>query len=295
MYPELFHIGSVTIHSFGVMMALAFVTAGVVTAWQFRRKGLDPELTYSLLIAAIVGGVVGSKVHYLIVHPDQFRVASFSGSGLIWYGGLFGGALAVFVVARLAKPRVAVIADAIAPALAAAYAVGRVGCLLNGDDYGVPTSLPWGLSFPKGSPPTTVDVHPTQIYESLASLAILALLVWVVAPRLRRDGSLFWAYLGFAGVERFLVEFVRTNDPVALGLTQAQWTSIMLLVAGVVGFWWLERRSTAGGSGRVRPAPAGGRVPPRKAQAGSGSRSPGAKRGSVRSKARGKPGGRGTR
>lgn len=246
MYPKLFSIGPVTIHSFGVMMALAFVTAGVVARWRLARKGLDPDITYSLLIAAIVGGVLGAKIHYLLVHPDQFRVAVFSGAGLIWYGGLFGGALAAWMVAHFSKPPTAVIADAVAPALAAAYAVGRVGCLLNGDDYGLPTKLPWALSFPQGSPPTTELVHPTQIYESLASLAIFALLLWVVGPRVRRDGSLFWAYVALAGGERFLVEFIRTNDPVALGLTQAQWTSVLLFVAGAFGLWWLERRPAAG-------------------------------------------------
>ncbi|MHB8869050.1 MAG: prolipoprotein diacylglyceryl transferase [Thermoleophilia bacterium] len=246
MYPQLFSIGPVTIHSFGVMMSLAFITAGVTAAWQLKKRGIDPELAYSLLIAAIVGGVVGAKVHYLIANPDQARASMFSGSGLIWYGGLFGGALAVWVVAYFSKPRTALLADAIAPGLAAAYAVGRVGCLLNGDDYGVPTTLPWGLSFPKGTPPTEAVVHPTQIYESLMSLIILGLLLWVAAPRLRRAGSLFWVYLALAGIERFLVEFVRTNESVALGLTQAQWISVLLLAAGVAGVWWLESHRGSG-------------------------------------------------
>ena len=242
MYPELVDIGPVTIHSFGLMMALAFVTAGLVTGWQLRRRGVDPGITYSLLIAAIIGGVVGAKLHYLAIHPDQFDAAAFSGTGLVWYGGLFGGALAVSVVALLAKPPIALIADAIAPALAAAYAVGRIGCFLNGDDYGVPTSLPWGMSFPEGSPPTTQVVHPTQLYETFGSLVILALLLWVLAPRLQRFGSLFWSYVFLAGVERFLVEFVRTNDPVLIGLTQQQWISIALIVIGGAAVWWNESR-----------------------------------------------------
>lgn len=244
MRPELFSMGPVTLHSFGLMMALAFVTAGVVTAWRLKRRGIDPEIAYGLLIAAIVGGIVGSKVHYLLVHPEQWRTATFSGRGLIWYGGLLGGALATWLVAHLSPVRTAVLADAIAPGLAAAYAVGRVGCLLNGDDYGVPSGLPWAMSFPQGSPPTTQLVHPTQIYEALGSLVILALLLWVLEPRLHNAGSLFWSYIGLAGVERFLVEFVRTNVPVALGLTQAQWISVGLMVAGAIGVWWVESRGT---------------------------------------------------
>ena len=246
MYPTLFEVGPFTVHSFGVMMALAFVSAGLMTGWGMKRRGLDPELTYSMLIAAIVGGVVGAKIHYLIVHPEQVGSALFSGSGLIWYGGLIGGTLAVWVVVVFSKARTALVADAIGPALALSYAVGRVGCLLNGDDYGRPTGLPWAMSFPKGSPPTDQLVHPTQIYESLMSLVILALLLVVFIPRLRRAGSLFWSYLALAGVERFVVEFVRVNEPIALGLTQAQWISVFLFVSGVAVVSWLETHRSAG-------------------------------------------------
>ena len=262
MYPELFSIGPLTIHSFGVMMALAFVTAGLVLVWQLRKKGIDPQITYSLVIAAIIGGMVGAKVHYLIIHPDQFSQAVFSGRGLVWYGGLMGGALAVTLVAWRSKYRVAVIADAAAPALAVAYAVGRMGCFLNGDDYGKPSGLPWAMAFPKGDPPTTTLVHPTQLYEILASLAIFAILVWVLAPRLKRVGVLIWSYLCLAGVERFLVEFVRTNQPVLLGLTQQQWISVGLVVVGVGGLWWLYRPGArvAAGVPAKRPVKAVGRT-----------------------------------
>jgi len=245
------------------MMALAFVTAGLVLVWQLRKKGIDPQITYSLVIAAIIGGMVGAKVHYLIIHPDQFSQAVFSGRGLVWYGGLMGGALAVTLVAWRSKYRVAVIADAAAPALAVAYAVGRMGCFLNGDDYGKPSGLPWAMAFPKGDPPTTTLVHPTQLYEILASLAIFAILVWVLAPRLKRVGVLIWSYLCLAGVERFLVEFVRTNQPVLLGLTQQQWISVGLVVVGVGGLWWLYRpgaRVAAAGVPAKRPVKAVGRT-----------------------------------
>lgn len=263
MFPELLKVGPITIHSFGVMLALAFVSAGLMAAWGMKRRGVDPELAYSMLIAAIIGGVGGSKIHYLIVHPEQVRTALFSGSGLIWYGGLIGGALAVWAVVVFSKARTALVADAVGPALALSYAVGRVGCLLNGDDYGVPTDLPWAMSFPKGSPPTEQLVHPTQIYEILMSLVILAVLLLVLQPRLRRAGSLFWSYLALAGVERFLVEFVRTNQPVALGLTQAQWISVALFITGVAAAAWLESHRTSGipatGLPIVATRPAGNR------------------------------------
>ncbi len=205
--------------------------------------------------------------------------------GSIWYGGFLGGALAVWLVAHFLPVRTAVVADAIAPGLAAAYAVGRLGCFLNGDDYGVPSGLPWAMSFPKGSPPTTQLVHPTQIYEVLGSLVILALLLWVLEPRLRNAGSLFWSYLGLAGIERFLVEFVRTNTPVALGMTQAQWMSLGLMVAGGLGVWWIESHGTPAEAPRVATAAATASGSSKKtrlgvAESGHGGRGPAAGKGS---------------
>ena len=272
MYPELLHIGPVTIHSFGVMMALAFLTAGMVTHWRLRTMGEDPEIVYSLLIGAIVGGIVGAKIHYLILHPSEFKVASFSGAGLVWYGGLLGGFLGVYLVAHFIHAPKAALADAVAPGLALAYSVGRIGCFLNGDDYGHPTSLPWGIAFPKGSPPTAVRVHPTQLYEVLASAVIFVLLVWVISPRMRRVGGLMFAYMILAGIERFLVEFVRTNKPVLLGLTQQQWISIGLVAAGAVGVWWTQFRE----GGVVGVQGAGTAVSARGRQTAPKKRSPGA-------------------
>jgi phosphatidylglycerol---prolipoprotein diacylglyceryl transferase len=251
MYPYLFHIGGFTVNSFGVMMALAFVAAGFVGHWQFKKRGVKPDFIFGLLIAAVIGGLLGAKIHYLILHPAEWPGNLLSGGGLVWFGGLFGAIVAVVIVTLISKQRLAAVMDSGAYAVAVGYAVGRIGCFLRGDDYGVPTNLPWGMSFPKGLPPTTVRVHPTQLYESAASLVIFALIVWVIAPRFKREGPLMFAYLLLAGVERFLVEFIRTNEAVALGLTQQQWISVALFVIGIVGLWWFGTR------GRLRPAATG--------------------------------------
>ena len=247
MYPELFHIGGFTMNSFGVMMALAFIAAGFVGHWQFKKRGVKPDFIYGLLIAAVIGGLLGAKIHYLILHPEEWPGNLLSGGGLVWFGGLFGAIVAVVIVTLLSKQRLAAVMDAGGMAVAIGYVVGRLGCFLRGDDYGTPTDLPWGMSFPEGLPPTTVRVHPTQLYESAASLVIFALLVWVISPRFKREGPLMFAYLVLAGVERFLVEFIRTNEPVALGLTQQQLISIGLFVLGIAGTWWFARH------GRLRP------------------------------------------
>lgn len=247
MYPELFSIGGFTVHSFGVMMALAFIVAGFVAHWQFKQRGVQPDFIYGLLIAAVIGGLLGAKIHYLIMHPQEWPGNLLSGGGLVWFGGLFGAIVAVVIVTMLSKQRLAAVMDAGAPAVAAGYAVGRVGCFLRGDDYGIPTELPWGMTFPQGLPPTTVPVHPTQLYEIAGSLIIFALLLWVVGPRFKREGGLIFAYLLLAGIARFLVEFVRTNDAVALGLTQQQFISTALFFIGIAGMWWFETH------GRPRP------------------------------------------
>lgn len=248
MYPELFSIGSFTVSSFGVMMALAFLAGGFVGRWQFGKRGVRPDFVWILVISAIVGGLLGAKIHYLIIHPESWPSNLWSGQGLVWFGGMFGALAAAVLATVLSKERLAAVMDGSAFALAIGYGVGRIGCFLVGDDYGTPTDLPWGLAFPEGSPPTTVAVHPTQLYEVLASLVIFALLLWVVSPRVKREGVLIFAYAILAGIERFLIEFIRTNPPSALGLTQQQWISIVLVVVGIAGTWWFGTR------GRLRPA-----------------------------------------
>ncbi|NLV71423.1 MAG: prolipoprotein diacylglyceryl transferase [Actinobacteria bacterium] len=263
MYPELLHIGGFTLNSFGVMMALAFISAGLVAHWQFKKRGVKPDFIYGLLIACVVGGLLGAKIHYLILHPEQWPENLLSGEGLVWFGGLFGAILAVVVVTLLSKERLAAVMDCGAVAVAVGYGVGRIGCFLRGCDHGLPTDLPWGLTFPHGIPPTPEPVHPTQLYETAASLVIFALLVWLIGPRLKREGSLFFIYAVLAGIERLLIEFIRTNDPGVLGLTQQQWIAVGMMIVGVIGAWWFETR------GRLRPAP-GAEGPAEPAEAASG-------------------------
>jgi phosphatidylglycerol---prolipoprotein diacylglyceryl transferase len=267
MYPVLFHIGGFTMNSFGVMMALAFISAGFIAHWQFKKRGVRPDFIYGLLIAAVIGGLLGSKINYLILHPSEWPGNLLSGGGLVWFGGLFGAIIAVVIVTLLSKERLAAVMDAGALAVSVGYAVGRIGCFLRGDDYGTPTSLPWGMAFPKGLPPTTVKVHPTQLYETLASLVIFALLLWVFSPRFKREGPLIFVYAVLAGIERLLVEYIRTNQRYEFGLTVQQYVAIGMIVVGVVGAWYF------GTHGRLRPViePTAGKPAPKKAApAGAG-------------------------
>jgi len=244
VYPEI-NIGPLTLQTFGLMFALAFIAAGTLIAVRLREIGKPVDWAYEIGFSALVGGIVGSRVYFVVQNYDSVKDDLlgnlFSGSGLVWYGGALGGALAVLLWAWYRGFLSLTLLDLTAPALALGYAVGRVGCQLSGDgDYGKAWDGPWAMAYPDGTVPTTEEVHPTPVYESLA-MGFGAWLLWQLRDRFR-TGILFALYLVYAGAERFLVEFLRRNDDVALGLTTAQWESLAMIAAGVVWIAVARRR-----------------------------------------------------
>jgi len=198
-----------------------------------------------MVFAALVGGLVGARLYWVLGNLDEVQgdvIANiFGGSGLVWFGGGLGGAAGVLLWAYRKGMFNRALLDMCAPALAAGYAVGRVGCQISGDgDYGEPTDLPWGMAYPDGVVPTTEVVHPTPIYETI-SMFLLAWWLWRMRDAFR-PAVLFALYLLGSGTERFLVEFVRRNEPVVAGLTEAQLLSLVLILAGAV-WLWIEGRS----------------------------------------------------
>src|SRR5215207_86804 len=234
MQPEI-HLGPLDLQTFGICFALAFLASGVLVGRRLHELRKPRDWAYEMVFAAMIGGVVGSRVDFLIQNWDDVSgdlVGNiFSGSGLVWFGGLVGGALGVLLWARWRGWLGLALLDACAAPLAIGYAVGRIGCQLSGDgDYGVASDLPWAMAHPDGTVPTTQEVHPTPVYETLAmGLATLAL--WRLRDRVA-PGVLFGLYLIFAGGERFLVEFIRRNDSVVAGLTLAQLLSLAMLAGG---------------------------------------------------------------
>jgi phosphatidylglycerol:prolipoprotein diacylglycerol transferase len=229
------------------MFALAFVVSGAVVGRRLHELGKPVDYAYEMIFSALLGGLVGSRAYYLVQHSDElsddFLGTIFSGSGLVWYGGAIGGALAVFAWARWRGLLGLGLLDLAAPGLAVGYAIGRVGCQLSGDgDYGEASDLPWAMAYPDGAVPTDIEVHPTPIYETLA-MGLVAWVLWRWRDRFR-PGLLFAVYLVLAGLERFLVEFVRRNDEVLAGLTAAQLESLALVAAGAV---WLVLAGRSGG------------------------------------------------
>ncbi|HTC24773.1 MAG TPA: prolipoprotein diacylglyceryl transferase [Gemmatimonadales bacterium] len=253
IYPLVIQLGSFELTGYGIMMMVAFLMGGWLVTLELRRRGLREDYSGDMIAAAVIGGIVGAKLWYVALFRDTG--ALFSRGGLVWYGGFLGGVVAVLVNGWRLKVPTRWTMQVGAPALAAAYALGRVGCFLVNDDYGRPTTLPWGVKFPLGLPPSTaanlqqqfgipippgVDpqtvlaVHPTQLYEVAMMLVAFAIL-WRLRTRQTGPGWLFGVYLIFAGIERFLVEIVRAKDDRLLGpFTLAQLTSVLLVTIGAV-------------------------------------------------------------
>lgn len=256
IYPLILKLGPLEITGYGIMMMAGFLMGGWLITLELRRRGLYQEYAADITVAAVIGGIVGAKLWYWVLNGGSL----FSRGGLVWYGGFIGGALAVILNGWRLKVPIRWTLHLSAPALAAAYALGRIGCFIVNDDYGHPTTLPWGVKFPQGLPPSTAQqmqetfgipvpegtdpstvlaVHPTQLYEAVLMLGAFALL-WRLRRADRPIGWLFGAYLVFAGVERFLMEFVRAKDDRIFGaLTVAQVVSVLLVVVGlaILGLW----------------------------------------------------------
>jgi phosphatidylglycerol:prolipoprotein diacylglycerol transferase len=241
--PEI-HLFGLTLQSFGLMLALAFIVCGLAAARFLKEVGRPVDWAYEAIFAALVGGVVGSRLWWIGENWSQAKgdvVGSlFSGSGLVFYGGLIGGALCVLAWAWWRGVLDLVTVDMAAVPLAAGYAIGRIGCQLAGDgDYGKDWNGPWAMTYPHGTVPTTTPVHPTPIYETL-TMGIVAIVLWRLRHRFR-PGTLFGLWLVLAGTERFLVEFVRRNPVELFGLTQPQLISVLMVVGGTAFLMWLRR------------------------------------------------------
>ena len=242
MQPDL-EIGPLELKTFGLCFAAGFIVAAAVLARHLKELGKPVDWAYEVIFAGLVGGVIGSRVDYLLQNwdevSDDFFGNLFSGSGLVWFGGLVGGAVGVVLWAWRRGFLGLQLLDVCAVPLALGYAVGRLGCQLSGDgDYGEKSDLPWAMSYPDGTVPTTDEVHPTPIYESV-TVGLIALGLWRLRGRLA-PGAVFALYLVAVGLERLLVEFIRRNDDVALGLTLAQLVSVALVAAGAA--WLVQKR-----------------------------------------------------
>jgi phosphatidylglycerol:prolipoprotein diacylglycerol transferase len=231
------------IKTFGVMFALAFLACGAMAARRFKELGKPIDWAYEVVFAALLGGLIGARAYYLVQHPDEFGFSGvFAGSGLVFWGGALGGAVGVLIWAWWRGFLNGYLLDMGGIGLAIGYAIGRIGCQLSGDgDYGSRSDLPWAMAYPDGTVPTTERVHPTPIYETL-TMGLVAWLLWRWRDRFA-PGVIFALWLLAAGVERFLVEFVRRNNEAALGLTAAQLEAAGAFILGAVVLAVIGRRN----------------------------------------------------
>lgn len=238
MHPELLHLGPLTIYTYGFMMATAFLVCYFILKHEITRRGDHPDIASNIIFWGAIGGILGAKIFYLIEYFQDVLMDPmgmiFSGAGLVFHGGLVGGTAAVVIVILKSKKPLGEYADIIAPILLIGQGIGRIGCFFAGCCHGKACNLPWGVTFPHASPPANYPVHPTQLYETLINITLFFILVKLIRPRTKRVGTTFALYFIFAGAERFFLEFIRVNPKVALGLSSAQFTSIGIILAGLI-------------------------------------------------------------
>jgi phosphatidylglycerol:prolipoprotein diacylglycerol transferase len=232
MYPVLFRIGTFEVTSFGALVGVAALVGLWLFHSELRRSGLPSDAVDAGFVG-VIGGLAGAKLLWTLEHAGEAPLTEllFSRGGLSWYGGLVGGIGAglAYIIVR-GWPVVATLAAA-TPALAFGHLIGRIGCFLVGDDYGRPTDLPWAIAFPEGLPPTTVPVHPTQLYEAIG----LGALGWLLLQWRRNsvpDAIVLGRYLVGAGMLRFVIEFLRVNERVLGVFSVAHLASLAAVVAG---------------------------------------------------------------
>lgn len=268
MIPKLFQLGPIPVYSYGLMLGISFIVASWIMSKEFKRKHLDENASVNITFIALIGGVIGSKLLYILEEWSAITSMSasklfstdglFSPAGLTWYGGFILATLLIYLYSRAKKIPFFRVCDAAAPSLAIGYGIARVGCHLSGDgDYGLPVSefmswVPWGTDYSNGTLPPSVafrgtDIaakfggivpdntlcHPTPIYELVFGIIIFSIL-WMNRKKFKADGKLFGLYLLISGAARLLVEFIRLNPKLIGPLSEAQVISVGLILVGLV-------------------------------------------------------------
>ena len=259
--PTSYDVGPLQLTGFGLAILMCFVIAQIIAQREMARRGHDPEPIGDIVFAAVVGGLLGGKIYYAILMHDMSAIVS--RAGFVFWGGLIGGMIACYIVIHRKRLSFTRISDVSAIALAAGYSIGRTGCWAVGDDYGRPWNGPWAVSFPNGAPPSTVanmtqlfhiqappgaapnqvlSVHPTQLYE-VALGFVMFMILWRFRDHKHAEGWLFGLYCVLAGIERFIIEFVRAKDDrFVFGMfTMAQVIALLFTVGGAI--WMYVRRN----------------------------------------------------
>jgi phosphatidylglycerol:prolipoprotein diacylglycerol transferase len=268
MIPVILRLGPITIYSYGLMMAIGFIAGDFILTRECRRRGITTDYANGIVVWGAIGGIVGARIYDVFDNWPAYAgnpwSIVFSGAGFVWYGGFIGGLTAAAIVSRYYKVPILRSFDMCAPALILGQAFGRIGCLLSGDgDWGMPSTLPWAMAFPnaivgwnsrtvlKLDPSGNlvsgffpgVRVHPAPIYETILYTVIFCFM-WSIRKK-APDGRLLCLYFILEGLARFMVEFVRVNQRVAFGLSEAQLISLFMIIFGLALWYATAPRSSA--------------------------------------------------
>lgn len=250
MHQVALNIGQLTITWYGLLVVAGFVAGLWTASRRSLRNGISGEVVADLGVWLMIGAIVGSRLWHVVVYWEEdfagkpwWEMFAIRHGGLVFYGGLVGASLATIFYARRHQVPLWKLADALAPSIALGHVFGRIGCLMNGCCFGLPTSLPWAIHFPLEHFTQGAGVHPTQIYEAGANLALYAALAWLYR-RKGFDGRVFASYLIAYGALRFLIEFIRGDYEVwYLGgwATAGHLVSLVVIGCGVSLYQWLRR------------------------------------------------------
>ena len=250
MYPILFHVGNFEVRSYGMIVALSFFLALWLSVKEARRRGLDPSLVQDFAVYALLGGILGARIYFVLFSDPGYFLQNPREILAVWRGGLsiIGSLLGGFLVALwyCRRKRISFwkFADVLAPGIALGQTVGQLACLLNGDSYGKPTNLPWAIAYTdsRSFAPLNTPLHPIEIYEIVAYFLVFVV-VWRTRDKYRVDGPAFLTYVFAYSTARFLVEFFRGNPAMfAWGIPAAQVFSVALILASLTGFYIFSKR-----------------------------------------------------
>jgi len=255
MFPRLFELGPVTVYSYGVMLAAAYLLGLKLAMVRARKRGLDSERILDLGIYIIISALVGAKLMLLVVDWDYFtkqprELLSLARSGGVFYGGLILAVAVGFWYMWKHKLPLWTTSDVMAPGIALGHVVGRLGCLLAGCCFGTPTTKWWGITFTDPfaasnvGTPLNIKLHPTQLYEAGAEFAILVLLLGIDRKAKHFEGRTFWLYMLLYGISRFVIEFYRGDERGLIrGYSTSQFISLLIVPLSLVMLVWLAMRT----------------------------------------------------
>ncbi len=250
MKPVLFNIFGLDIYGYGLMIAIGIIAGILLLSYRAKAKGYDEDSILNMAIFAVIGGILGGKILYLItdykvIAEDPSIIIKNFGEGFVVYGSIIGGALAVYFYCRHKKWNVLSIVDLVAPSVALGQAFGRIGCFLAGCCYGAATNCFLGVEFHNSLfAPSGVSIHPTQLYSSAFNFLLTFFLLWYDKKK-KREGSTFALYLIIYSVGRFFVEFIRDDPRGNVGiLSTSQFIAIITLVLGLLIFYFLRNKGS---------------------------------------------------